>query len=110
MAVRRDQTRLLSLLREMAARSAFSLVELLIAISILAVLAALLLPAIQFARESARAKTCGNNLKQIGIALTNYESVQKHFPMGAQGRYDRRLSPAPMYGLSWWAEILSNLE
>jgi prepilin-type N-terminal cleavage/methylation domain-containing protein/prepilin-type processing-associated H-X9-DG protein len=88
----------------------FSLVELLIVISILAVLTGLLLPAIQSARESARANSCRNNLKQVGIALANYESAQKHFPMGAQGRYDRRLSPAAMYGLSWWTEILSYLE
>jgi prepilin-type N-terminal cleavage/methylation domain-containing protein len=91
-------------------RSAFSLVELLIVIAILAVIAALLLPAIQAAREAARANACRNNLKQVGIALANYESVRKHFPMGAQGRYDRRLSPTSMYGLSWWTEILSYLE
>jgi prepilin-type N-terminal cleavage/methylation domain-containing protein/prepilin-type processing-associated H-X9-DG protein len=88
----------------------FSLVELLVVIAILAVIAALLLPAIQSARESARANSCRNNLKQVGIALANYESVQRHFPMGAQGRYERLLSPAAMYGLSWWTEILSYLE
>jgi type II secretory pathway pseudopilin PulG len=91
-------------------RLAATLIELLASISIIGSLAALLLPAVEQARESARAASCRNNLHQIGLALSNCESVQRHFPMGAQGRYDRLLSPAITYGLSWWADTLPYLD
>jgi len=89
---------------------AFTLIELMVVIALLGLMVALLLPAIQMARESSRGAACRNNLKQIGIALTNYESVYKYFPKGVEGRFDRTLSPAPMYGLSWWSQILPFLE
>jgi prepilin-type N-terminal cleavage/methylation domain-containing protein len=63
-----------------AVRSGFTLVELLVVIAIVGVLVSLLLPAVQSAREAARRSSCQNNLRQIGVAIQNFENATKTFP------------------------------
>ena len=74
--------KLRAILHVMHRRRAFTLIELLVVIAIIAILIALLLPAVQQAREAARRSTCKNNLKQLGLAIHNYEGSFRAVPLG----------------------------
>ena len=87
----------------------FTLIELLVVIAIIAILVALLLPAVQQAREAARRSQCVNNLKQIGLALQNYHESNQKFPPGYVSTFDNMgndLGP----GWGWAARLLPVLD
>ena len=93
-------------------RIGFTLIELLVVIAIIAVLVALLLPAVQQAREAARRTQCKNNLKQIGLALHNYHDVHQTFPPGWIAIDDTGAQSAHegTSGVGWAAMILPYIE
>src|SRR5262245_46719238 len=74
--------------RSVADRRAFTLVELVVVIAIIGILVALLLPAVQAAREAARRGQCTNNMKQVVLAILNYESTKKQLPRGTYNYID----------------------
>lgn len=86
----------------------FTLVELLVVIAIIGILIALLLPAVQAAREAARKAQCKNNLRQIGLALHNYQSSHGVFPPGVLGTSGSTSANQKLH--TWQAKILPFLE
>jgi prepilin-type N-terminal cleavage/methylation domain-containing protein len=107
--------------QQQAARG-FTLVELLVVIAIIGILVALLLPAIQAAREAARRASCTNNLKNLGLAVLNFEQSRKIFPTSEgwdasytgdeQNVVDALNPPGTKWlsGAGWILAILPNLE
>lgn len=91
----------------------FTLIEVLVVIAVIAIVIALLLPAIQQARDAARRAVCKSNLKQIALALHNYETMHGTFPPGYIHKFGSPGSasePANHAGLAWGAMLLPQLE
>jgi prepilin-type N-terminal cleavage/methylation domain-containing protein/prepilin-type processing-associated H-X9-DG protein len=96
-------------------RRGFTLIELLVVIAIIAVLIALLLPAVQAAREAARRTQCVNNLKQLGLAMANYESANNSFPSASIFGTNNGICTSPGFGNScqntpWFVLMLPFIE
>ena len=87
-------------------RAGFTLIELLVVISVISVLIALLLPAVQAARAAAARISCANHLKQIGLALQNFENAQGYFPADAIGTFN----DASPFAQGWMTFILPQIE
>jgi prepilin-type N-terminal cleavage/methylation domain-containing protein len=100
-------------------RPAFTLVELLVVIAIIGVLVAMLLPAVQAAREAARRTSCSNNLRQIGLGVQNHHDSKKYFPPGTSEDQppfgpnvpaDPNMTSTGQWGASWMIYILPYIE
>ena len=91
----------------MTLRRGLTLVEVLVVVALMSVLFGILLPSLQAARETVRRTNCGNNLRQLGLALSNYESARRHFPLGAESREWARNRNFPHQFFRW--SVLAHL-
>ena len=91
-------------------RPGFTMIEMVVVVAIISVLIALLLPAVQSAREGARRMQCANNLMQIGMALEGYESTHQVLPPGTVDRKGPVVETPTAYQFGWIARILPHLE
>jgi prepilin-type N-terminal cleavage/methylation domain-containing protein len=94
--------------RKTRGRRAFTLVELLVVIAIIGILVALLLPAIQAAREASRRASCLNKIRQLAIAVQNFESAEKHYPVATD--MPDIINPTGNDGISFYIQILPYIE
>ncbi len=102
--------RLTSALKKSPTNKAFTLVELLVVIAIIGILVALLLPAVQAAREAARRCSCMNNISQLGLAIHNYEFSNEMLPAGVINPDGPIRSEPEGLHVSWIVQILPYLE
>ena len=91
-------------------RQGFTLVELLVVIAIIGILIGMLLPAVQQVREAARRIQCGNQMRQLSLAMHNFESSNQHFPSGVQTRPGAFDSARRQPGLNWHVLVLPFIE
>ncbi len=90
-------------------RRGMTIIEVLVVVTIIGVLIALLIPAVQSARDASRRVQCANNLKQIGLALLSYENANKHFPSGYVSNFDKDGNDTGP-GWGWCSFILPQME